>query len=91
MAQSLELNRPERIRRLACLGAPPAILQNEVRLAIGEYMDQDIEKGCPTGFAWGSAAWCLAVLLVGADKELAGLKLEVRRLRQELKAKEAAK
>jgi len=87
MSTGLELNRPQRLARLASLNAPAGLLANEIRLAINEYLDADLDRGRPQGFAWATAAWCLVVLLQDACKQRTELQSEVRRLRRELKAK----
>jgi hypothetical protein len=89
MEQGMTLNRPQRVAKLAALDAPVGLLANEIRLAMGEYMDLELQDGIPRGRAWPEAAWCLVVRLQSALNEWAVLKSEVRLLRQKLKAKEA--
>lgn len=87
MTERMEMNRPQRVMRLAQLGAPVGLLANEIQAAIREYMDADLERERPQGFAWATAAWSMVVLLHGALNERSKLQSEVRRLRRELKAK----
>ncbi len=91
MSNGMELNRPQRVAKLATLNAPVGLLANEIQLAIREYMETDLDRGTPGGFAWATAAWSLVVLLKGALSERTELKSEVRRLRRELKEKAVAK
>ena len=83
----MELNRPQRVARLASLNAPVGLLAYEIELAIREYMADEMERGKPIGFAWVTAAWCLVVLLKAALSERDALKSELRRLRREIKSK----
>ena len=91
MSNGMELNRPQRVAKLATLNAPVGLLANEIQLAIREYMETDLDRGTPSGFAWATAAWSLVVLLKGALSERSELKSEVRRLRRELKEKAVTK
>jgi hypothetical protein len=87
MSQRMEMNRPQRVARLASLNAPVGLLAYEIELAIREYMADEMDRGKPVGFAWATAAWSLVVLLKAALTEREELKSEVRRLRREIKAK----
>lgn len=89
MSERMELNRPQRVARLASLNAPVGLLAHEIELAIREYMEADMERGRPQGFAWATAAWCLVVLLKSALNERTQLKSELRRLRRAAKNKAA--
>lgn len=88
MPQRMELNRPQRVARLASLNAPVGLLANEIKLAMNDYMDADLSRGRPQGVAWVTASWCLVVLLKDAYKQRSELRSEVRRLRRELKRKD---
>ena len=87
MKDGIAMNRAQRLERLVRLQAPCSLLQNEVRLAMSEYMTQDIEVGIGGGLGWVSAAWALVASLTIAVDERDALRLEVRRLKRDAKKK----
>ena len=86
MSRGMAMNRPQRITRLASLRAPMVLLENEIKLAVHEYMDDDLKLGRPTAFSWTNACWALLVLLSAVTKERDELKRSVRKLQREAKA-----
>lgn len=81
------MNRAQRLERLVRLQAPCSLLQNEVRLAMSEYMTQDIEVCIGGGLGWVSAAWALVASLTIAVDQRDSLRLEVQRLKRDAKKK----
>ena len=85
MKDGIPMNRAQRLERLVRSQAPCSLLQNEVRLAMREYMTQDIEVGIGGGLSWVTAAWALVASLTIAVHERDSLRLEVRRLKRDAK------
>ena len=87
MEDGIQMNRAQRLERLVRLQAPCSLLQNEVRLAMSEYMTQDVAVGIGPGLGWVTAAWALVASLTIAVDERDALRLEVRRLKRDAKKK----
>ena len=84
----MPMSRPQRIHRLVCLGAPHNLIENEIRLALREYMDDDLKNLHPAGLVWVTTAWALFVSMNGWAKKCRHLEKELRKARRAAKAKE---
>jgi hypothetical protein len=86
----IEMNRPQRIDILVRSNAPSDLLENEVRLAVKEYMEQDSEKTLKHPLSWPMAAWALVVALKHERQKSADLEKQIRQMQRKPKGKEAA-
>ena len=86
----IEMNRPQRIDILVRSNAPSDLLENEVRLAVQEYMKQDSDKLDRHPLTWSMAAWALVVALKHERQRSAELNKQIRQMQRKPKGKEAA-
>ncbi len=86
----VEMNRPQRIDILVRSNAPSDLLENEIRLAVQEYMEQDSDKLHRHPLTWSMAAWALVVALKQERQRSADLEKQIRQMRRKPKSKEAA-
>ena len=81
----IPMTRPQRVSLLASKNAPLPLIENEIRDAIKEYMNEGLDLGRPYSFAWATAGWCLFVRLHAATAEIKGLKKKLRTLERAAK------
>ena len=84
----IPMTRPQRVSLLVSKNAPLPLVENEIRVAIGEYMNDGLAEGRQGGFAWVIAAWGLFVRLHAATAEIKGLKKKLRTLQRAAKKQE---
>ena len=87
----IPMTRPQRVSLLVSKNAPLRLIENEIRLAIKEYMNEDLDRARPCPFAWATAGWCLFVRLHAATAEIRDLKKKLRTIQRAAKNLELPK